>query len=84
MYVDACVCTFGIVCKSSFILYLIRCDTGVFISDVLKGSVAETSGVLTHGDQILSVNGEDLRNASQEEAALTLKVIIFLTIFNLR
>ena len=54
--------------------YRDRNDTGVFISDVLKGSVAENSGMLTHGDQIISVNGEDVRNASQEKAALILKV----------
>ena len=46
----------------------------MFISDVLKDSAAEQSKSLTHGDQILSVNGEDLRSASQEEAALALKV----------
>ena len=56
------------------VLYSNRNDTGVFISDVLKGSVAENSGMLTHGDQIMSVNGEDVRNSSQEKAALILKV----------
>ena len=56
------------------VIYSNRNDTGVFISDVLKGSVAENSGMLTHGDQIVSVNGEDVRNSSQEKAALILKV----------
>ena len=44
------------------------------MSDVVKGGVAEADGRLLPGDQILSVNGEDLRNASQETAASVLKV----------
>ncbi|KAK2556764.1 Multiple PDZ domain protein, partial [Acropora cervicornis] len=51
-----------------------RNDKGVFVSDVVKGGVAEVDGRLLPGDQILSVNGEDLRNASQETAASVLKV----------
>ena len=54
--------------------YLRRNDKGVFVSDVVKGGVAEADGRLLPGDQILSVNGEDLRNASQETAASVLKV----------
>jgi len=50
-----------------------RNDTGVFISDVVKGSVADRCGMLSHGDQILTVNGEDVKHASQEKAALILK-----------
>lgn len=50
-----------------------RNDKGVFVSDVVKGGVAEADGRLLPGDQILSVNGEDLRNASQETAASVLK-----------
>lgn len=53
-----------------------RNDTGVFISDIVKGGVAEADGHLMQGDQILSVNGEDLRGASQEEAAALLKVTV--------
>ena len=41
----------------------------------VAGSVAEASGKLMQGDQILSVNGEDLKTASQEEAAVVMKVI---------
>ena len=52
-----------------------RNDKGVFVSDVVKGGVAEADGRLQPGDQILSVNGEDLRNATQEIAAGVLKVI---------
>ena len=44
------------------------------MSDVVKGGIAEADGRLQPGDQILSVNGEDLKNASQEIAAGVLKV----------
>ncbi|GAB6026518.1 hypothetical protein CHUAL_012941 [Chamberlinius hualienensis] len=47
--------------------------TGVYISDVVKGGVAEADGRLMQGDQILMVNGRDLKNATQEEAAALLK-----------
>ncbi|GCC23366.1 hypothetical protein chiPu_0001760 [Chiloscyllium punctatum] len=50
-----------------------RNGTGVFISDVVKGGAAELDGRLMQGDQILSVNGEDVRNASQETVAMILK-----------
>lgn len=46
----------------------------MFISEVVKGGAAELDGRLMQGDQILSVNGEDTRNASQEAAAAILKV----------
>lgn len=48
--------------------------TGVFISDVVKGGAADLDGRLMQGDQILSVNGEDMRQASQETVAAILKV----------
>ncbi|XP_078656435.1 multiple PDZ domain protein-like isoform X3 [Branchiostoma floridae x Branchiostoma belcheri] len=50
-----------------------RNDVGVFISDVVKGGVAEQDGRLMQGDQILSVNGEDMRSATQDNAAAVLK-----------
>ncbi|XP_060686417.1 inaD-like protein isoform X2 [Hemiscyllium ocellatum] len=50
-----------------------RNGSGVFISDVVKGGAAELDGRLMQGDQILSVNGEDVRNASQETVAMILK-----------
>ncbi|XP_078263402.1 inaD-like protein isoform X5 [Rhinoraja longicauda] len=50
-----------------------RIGTGVFISDIVKGGAAELDGRLMQGDQILSVNGEDMRNASQETVATILK-----------
>ncbi|XP_073479617.1 disks large homolog 4 isoform X5 [Aquarana catesbeiana] len=46
---------------------------GIFISFILAGGPADLSGALRKGDQILSVNGVDLRNATHEQAALALK-----------
>nr|DBA28120.1 TPA: hypothetical protein GDO54_008526 [Pyxicephalus adspersus] len=51
-----------------------RNDTGVFVSDIVKGGIAETDGRLMQGDQILTVNGEDVRNATQEAVAALLKI----------
>uniref|UniRef100_A0A670JGT8 PATJ crumbs cell polarity complex component n=1 Tax=Podarcis muralis TaxID=64176 RepID=A0A670JGT8_PODMU len=50
-----------------------RNGSGVFISDVVKGGAADLDGRLIQGDQILSVNGEDVRHASQEVVATILK-----------
>ncbi|XP_074237021.1 inaD-like protein isoform X4 [Saimiri boliviensis] len=50
-----------------------RNGSGVFISDIVKGGAADLDGRLIQGDQILSVNGEDMRNASQETVATILK-----------
>ncbi|XP_053555962.1 multiple PDZ domain protein [Bombina bombina] len=50
-----------------------RNDTGVFVSDIVKGGIAESDGRLMQGDQILMVNGEDVRNATQEAVAALLK-----------
>lgn len=46
---------------------------GTFVSYIVPGGVAERSGKLHCGDQILSVNGIDLRFATHEEAATSLK-----------
>ncbi|XP_029288951.1 multiple PDZ domain protein isoform X2 [Cottoperca gobio] len=43
-------------------------DTGIFVSDVIRGGVADLDGRLLLGDQILSINGDDVRAASQEYA----------------
>jgi hypothetical protein len=51
---------------------------GIFISFILAGGPADVSGQLRRGDQILSVNGHDLKHATHEQAALTLKVRLFL------
>ncbi|KAH0515083.1 InaD-like protein [Microtus ochrogaster] len=52
-----------------------RSGSGVFISDIVKGGAADLDGRLIQGDQILSVNGEDLRHASQETVATILKCV---------
>ncbi|XP_042222965.1 disks large 1 tumor suppressor protein-like isoform X2 [Homarus americanus] len=46
---------------------------GIFISFILAGGPADLSGELRRGDQILNVNGTDLRVATHEQAAQTLK-----------
>ncbi|XP_062244939.1 multiple PDZ domain protein [Platichthys flesus] len=43
-------------------------DTGIFVSDIIRGGVADSDGSLLLGDQILSINEEDVRAASQEHA----------------
>ncbi|XP_019304624.2 inaD-like protein isoform X2 [Panthera pardus] len=50
-----------------------RNGSGVFISDIVKGGAADLDRRLIQGDQILSVNGEDMRHASQETVATVLK-----------
>ncbi|GCB72031.1 hypothetical protein scyTo_0006150 [Scyliorhinus torazame] len=52
---------------------LIRNDIGVFVSDIVKGGIVDLDRRLVQGDQILSVNGEDVRNATQETVAAMLK-----------
>lgn len=49
---------------------------GIFVSFILAGGPADQSGELRRGDQILSVNGINLRSATHEEAAQALKVSI--------
>ena len=46
-------------------------ESGVFVSEVVKGG--ESEGKVHAQDQILSVNGHDVRHTSQEEAATLLK-----------
>ncbi|XP_041636093.1 multiple PDZ domain protein isoform X6 [Cheilinus undulatus] len=53
-----------------------RNDTGVFVSDIVKGGLADTDGKLMQGDQILSVNGEDVRSTTQEAVAALLKCCV--------
>lgn len=47
---------------------------GIYVSFVLAGGPADLGGELKRGDQLLSCNDIDLRNATHEEAALALKV----------
>ncbi|KAF6738312.1 Multiple PDZ domain protein [Oryzias melastigma] len=51
-------------------------DTGVFVSDIVRGGLVDADGHLLQGDQILSVNGEDVRSATQESVAALLKCCI--------
>lgn len=53
----------------------------MFVSDIVKGGAVETDGRLMQGDQILSVNGEDVRSATQEYVAALLKVNVRSTAF---
>ncbi|XP_034532119.1 multiple PDZ domain protein isoform X3 [Notolabrus celidotus] len=53
-----------------------RNDTGVFVSDIVKGGLADTDGKLMQGDQILSVNGDDVRSTTQEAVAALLKCCV--------
>lgn len=55
---------------------------GIFISFILAGGPADLCGELRRGDQIISVNGVNLRNATHEEAAQALKVIMQIWIKN--
>ncbi|XP_030003046.1 multiple PDZ domain protein isoform X2 [Sphaeramia orbicularis] len=43
-------------------------DTGIFVSDIIRGGVADSDGRLLLGDQILSISGEDVRASSHEDA----------------
>uniref|UniRef100_A0A8C5HMK5 PDZ domain-containing protein n=1 Tax=Gouania willdenowi TaxID=441366 RepID=A0A8C5HMK5_GOUWI len=52
-------------------------DTGVFVSDIIRGGVADSDGRLLLGDQILSINGEDVRAASQDHAHMRLQVYVY-------
>lgn len=46
---------------------------GIFVSFILAGGPADAGGELKRGDQLLSVNGANLRAATHEEAAAALK-----------
>ncbi|XP_066905977.1 multiple PDZ domain protein isoform X3 [Halyomorpha halys] len=50
-----------------------KVGAGIFVSDIVPGGVASTDGRLMKGDQILAVNGQDIRNMSHEGAATVLK-----------
>ena len=47
---------------------------GVFISEVVAGGAVEQDGRLYQGDEILEINGQDVKEASPEYAAALLKV----------
>uniref|UniRef100_A0A915ECS4 PDZ domain-containing protein n=1 Tax=Ditylenchus dipsaci TaxID=166011 RepID=A0A915ECS4_9BILA len=48
-------------------------EPGVYISEIVKGGVAEADGRLMQGDQILEVNGQDVTASMQEDVATILK-----------
>ncbi|XP_051982809.1 multiple PDZ domain protein [Xyrauchen texanus] len=50
-----------------------RNDTGIFVSEITRGGLADLDGRLLLGDQILSVNGEDIRAVSQDYAKALLQ-----------
>jgi len=50
-----------------------RDGPGVFVSALVSGSVAETSGLLIQGDQIVKVNNIDLEKSKQDGAVAVLK-----------
>ncbi|KAL6466799.1 hypothetical protein MHYP_G00246030 [Metynnis hypsauchen] len=50
-----------------------RDDTGIFLSDITNGGVVQLDGRLSLGDQILSVNGEDIRAVTQDYASTLLQ-----------
>jgi len=50
---------------------------GIYISEIVKGGIADVDGNLMIGDQILQVNERDLTTVEQEEAALILKVFTY-------
>lgn len=52
-------------------------EPGVYVSEIVKGGVAEADGRLLQGDQILSVNSADVTNSIQEDVATMLKVNYF-------
>ena len=66
-------------CRSSSLVSswssLISNDTGIFVSEILHQGVADKDGRLLLGDQILSINGEDVRAASQKHAEKLLQVL---------
>lgn len=54
---------------------------GIFISYVAPGSPADQNGILEPGDRILSVNAIDMLNATHDDAAMALKVILFVLVY---
>lgn len=47
--------------------------SGVFISDVVPGGIAELHGGLMKGDMIITVDGKDLKNSTQARKILFMK-----------
>jgi hypothetical protein len=58
--------------KSSLI-FLFFFSSGIYISFIQAGGIADKSGNLRKGDRILSVNNIDFRGVTHEDAATVLK-----------
>lgn len=52
-----------------------RNGTGILITDIIKGGAAEMDGRLLVGDEVVTVNGEDVHSATQDYAAKLLKTV---------
>lgn len=48
---------------------------GVYIADIIPGSSAEVDNRITKGDLLISVNGQNVTNATSEEAGAILKTV---------
>lgn len=51
-----------------------KSGNGIYISEIVKGGIADLDGTLMIGDHILQVNDRDLSAIEQQEAAFILKV----------
>lgn len=51
----------------------------MYISEIVKGGLAEQDGRLLQGDQILNVCGQDVSAKLQEDVATLLKVCLSLS-----
>ena len=58
-----------------------RDGPGVFISALVPGGVAENTGKLVQGDQIIKVNDRDLSNATQVTILPRSQLCLYLVIF---
>ena len=52
---------------------------GVFIHQLLPGSISDQNGFLQPGDRVLEANGHDLKFASIDDAATIMSVSIVIT-----
>jgi len=60
-----CVCAVVLI----YHFHFTRGRTGVFVCGLLPNSAAMECGKISIGDQIIEVNGVDMRNATVDEAA---------------
>ena len=58
---------------SGFGMKLVSDGSGVFIGEVIAGSVAEASGNIFKGDKLVDINGTDVSSSSQPEVVAILK-----------